>query len=48
MDNEIRKENRKKTSVLWQIFRKEAEEMRLPAKVIEGIRLRIKEKFSDK
>ena len=48
MDDENKKGNEIKIPVLWLIFRKEAEEMSLPARVIEGIRMRIKEKFSEK
>lgn len=48
MDDEIKKENRKKTSVLWLLFRNDAKEMNLPARVIEGIKLRLKERFGEK
>lgn len=48
MDDVNKKENYNKKSVLWMIFRKEAEEMRLPIRVIERIKFQIKEKFSEK
>lgn len=48
MDNEIEKESNQKPSVLWLIFRNEAEEKGLLVRVVEGIKLRIKEKLSEK
>lgn len=48
MEEENKKENKKSISLLWALFRKEVEEMCLPEKVIEGIKIRIKEKFSAK
>ncbi len=48
MDDVNKKEYYNKKSVLWLIFRKEAEETRLPTRVIERIKFQIKEKFSEK
>lgn len=48
MDDENKKGNEIKIPVLWLIFRKEAEETRLPTRVIERIKFQIKEKFSEK
>lgn len=48
VDDKIPKENNKRIPVLWLIFRNEAEEMHLPARVIEEIKIRIKEKIKQK
>ena len=48
MKNQSKKENTVSISILWHVFRNEVGELYLPQKVIERIRLRLKEKINDK
>lgn len=43
MDEKTGKKSINKNSVLWHVFRSEAEGMNLPARVAERIKLRIRE-----
>lgn len=45
---EITKEKDGKIPILWQVFRNEAGYINIPTKIIERIKLRIKEKIDEK
>lgn len=48
VNEEIAKEEAVKKSSLWQVFRVEVGNTYLPTKIIERIKLRIKEKIDEK
>ena len=43
MDEKMNKKSSNKNPVLWHVFRSRAEEINLPARVVERIKMRIKE-----
>jgi len=48
MINELEEKNNEKIPILWQVFRHETGYIFIPTKIIERIKLRIKEKIDEK